>query len=447
MGWEHVGKGEGSESLPILKIDKNVRFRFVGPSLVPEIADNKKYADGPLQSWTHWAPDELAEKCGGARSIRCIDVRNGCLFHTEPLKWRSGKNNNVNVVVYEDVDVKKKTYGSRKIVVFQGGVQVFGTIREQAASIGVSPDQVDWVLSKTGKGLQTTYTAVPITDVLDKTFDIMEFDEQPNYADDDVPQLVDFTKFDSFKEMTPDDQRAWYENLMKANEKPPEEGDAPAAAGTEPPGPPAGAPGTQAATPPANGTKISLPGKRPPGRPSNAEKAATTAAAPPKAPAPPKPAGPSPEQIAYQNACTVADTTGVSMKDSEFLDFITEQDGPNEEYGVTQEMIDAAKLVKAGPPAPPAAAAPPKAPAPPKPAPAAAPEPEAGTDVTELTSKLLQLTKSSPVLKDFKKMRKFLDKCANGAKAVGKIEDPELLLELIALCEAGDEAIEEQLAD
>jgi hypothetical protein len=257
--------------------------------------------------------------------------------------------------------------------------------------------------------------------------------------------LVDFRQFDSFKALDAAGQRAWYEKLLKEGEEKNEPetpaGEAVAALQETAPTP---------AVKPAGG-KITL------AKPATGKPAAATPPAPPapkpapsaaKTPPPPPQAAktaPNPAHAAWEKACAVLDPWGVALGESENVDQVVEI-GISAEYQIDQEMLDAALLVQAGepektvtlaktPPPPPPAA---------KPAPTA-PAADAGddADVPALQARLLQLTKSSPVLKNFKNMSTFAKTCFGGAKAVGKIEDAELLASLIEICENGDDAIKE----
>jgi hypothetical protein len=452
MGWKDVGPG-GSSSLPLLKVDKPVRIRIIGGKSCPDIADSKKFADGAQQAWTHWAPDELAESLGGSRSTPCIDVKNGCIFHQEPLKWRSGKSNWVNIVVYEGADGRKMSYDSRKILVFTGGVKIFQQIFEQSNGMDLDPDEVDWQISKSGKGRDTVWVATMIQKLMDETISLNEFEEQPEFADEEYPMLIDVFQFDAFaKDMTPATQREWYEKLVT-----PKEGaeTAPATASetsAEPPAAPAGAATKPVAAAPKIGIKT--PGAKP-GRPPKAkEEPAAEATATPVAAAKTKP---NPAYAEYIAATEMLDPWGVDMLHSEYLDFMADMEGPDTEYGITTEHIAAAKLARGGAPSetisvgpatPPKPAAPAAKPTLPKPAPAAAvaAEPEAAAEgIEDARAKLLTLTKSSVLLKSFKPMNKFLKTLAGGVKSVNAIEDLELVNDLIELIESGDENVQSAL--
>ena len=432
MGWNRVGKGEGAgDALPFLKVERPTLIRFIGTTIVPEL-EGTKYGEGPAQKWQHWAPDDLAEKIGGARGIQCCGVRDGCIFHQEPLKWRAGKQNIANVVVYEDFDVKKRTYTAKKIMVFQGGVMVFQQIRDQAEAVGRLDDidAVYWLISKTGKGKDTSWTATMIVEddkkPIDKDFDIMEFDEQPAYADANLPMLIDYDEFPGFEEQTPATQREWLDKLLTSSEATPEGTEAPATQGTTdaaPPGPPAGAPGTAAA--PAAGRKITLAGKNAPG--------AATPPPPPAAKAPPPPPAPKgPSKAEVEAAVTLLESWNEGTSHNvEHLQYVIDTAGFSDDYKNAATLLLSLEGSKAPSPPPP---------------PAASNGHAATGNVEELRARLTKAYKQSETLKNFQNMRKFLDGPGGGVKAIGKIEDPDLLLELIAMVEAGEDAIKEAIA-
>lgn len=435
-----------------------MRIRFLGATSAPQL-EGTKYGKGPLQRFVHWPPDDLKELIGN-RATLCLGARKGCIFHQEPLKWNTNKSNYINVVVYEGVNKAGTQYKERKIIMFDCKSTLGDHIKAQCLSLQINPEERDWVLMRSGSGKNdTSYTATMMPSCIDgETIDLTEFPDQDLCADDEITAVIDPDKYNADSPMTPEAQTAWYEQLVSDQEELNNWGDDATAkpkAGTtqrKPPTAPAGAPTAAAGKPAtANGQQITLPGaKRGPGRPPGsgvkaappaAPKAAGKAAPPPA----PKPAGPSP----YDLACKVLDPWGKPMKSSEGLEWLASlepdflESAENAEYAVTQEQIDAAKLVLAGPKkaGPPAA---PKA--------AAQTEPEEATeggddDLPGLQARLLQLTKSVPTLANFKTMRTFLKELGDGATAVSKITDTARLQALIALCEEGDESVAAALED
>lgn len=372
-------------------------------------------------------------------------MKKGCIFHADPLKWGSSKTNHVGVIEYVGYDVKKKKYDDVAILNFPIGVKLAGLIGEQLKAVGKDFDDIDtveWIISKTGSEKATQWSATMLPDVLKDDFSLSEFPDQPNFGDDELPPLVDYDKFDEEKPTTAAGQRKWYDELIAGSEGASDE--------ETPPGPPAGAASATSAKPAtANGKPITLPKpaaaakppaaaaeqpvKRGPGRPPKPP----AAAASPIKPIAKPPAGPTPFELAQKTANPWAGVDGDKRKtfkelDDSEIDFIIDA-GATEESGFTQAQVDAATIIKEGPKS--------KGVTPPEPpADEAADE---GEDLGALQARLLSLTKSSESLKNFKNMKLFLQNCADGAAAIQKIDDADLLKSLIELVEGDEDALKE----
>lgn len=438
MGWKDIGKGKKGE-IPIEKItDKGTRVRFIGPNLFPELAGSK-FEEGVFQRWVHWAPEELKDLVKGP--VPCIGPSK-CLFHQDPLKWRSQCSNFVNAIIYDGVKAKERTYDSKRIVMLDIRTQIGEQIQASASDLGYEIDQVEWILTRSGKGINdTSYTATIIERPLEAKISLKKFEAQEEYADEDFPQLIDPTQFYANRPQTRALQEEWYEKLQEDERELEEESDRNTKAEKENTLATKPLPGKKTA--PAAATKnklIEMPGKRGVGRP------------PMKTPEAKRP--PTKTVSAYEKAQAVLCPSGEPLTpDHEFLDFFaTAKKSEWAEYGITPEIHEAAKIVLAGPSAEPETKRPPKASKAVEEAVEEEEEELAEEAETEennveiLRADLLKHIKSLPTLKNLKNLQKFL-KAASGFSAVSKIEDEEVLQGMIELCESGDEAVSEWLSE
>lgn len=431
MGWADIGKSKKGE-IPIEKItEKGIRVRFIGPNLFPELA-NSKFKDGVFMRWVHWAPDELKDLVKGP--VPCLGPSK-CLFHQDPLKWRSQCSNFVNAIIYDGVKAKERTFESRRIVMLDIRTKIGEQILASASDLGYEIDQVEWILTRSGKGMQdTSYIATIIERPLEEKILLKKFEAQEEFADQAFPQLIDPLQFYSNKPQTREQQEEWYERLQE-DDKELEEGSSENTRTEKDNTLPKSLLGTKAKT------KIEMPGKgatRPPLKAETKRPPLKTAVK---------------VLSEYEKAQQVLDPSGEPLTpDHEHLEYFA--NAPKAEwadYEITKEIQEAAKIVLAGPQEDeedeaPAVKRPPLK----KATKQVEPEPEEedeelGDDVEELRASLLQHIKSLPSLKGLKNLQKFL-KNAAGVTAVSKIEDIGDLQGMIELCESGDEAVAEWLA-
>lgn len=404
MGWDKVGVKGGGDSLPIVKIDKPTRLRLIeGPG---------KYAE-PQDRWQHWAEGEAAKHIKGP--VGCIGARQGCIFHVEPLKFRTSKQFVMNCIVYE-TDAKGNVTGS-KIAVLSGN-QIFEQMKNQCTMVNADPTAIDWLVGKTGTGKQTTYTVsmVPGGPIDGNIPDLSRFESQGDLAAEENPKLVDFDKFDGFRKRTPAEQQQWYEDQMAAAEPSLETEDAAAAT---PAAPVAARPAAPAfAAPPVPATvapkpKITMP-----------PKAAPKLAPPAPKPAP-KPAAPSLDQLK-----AAADPWGEKTfgeLDAETLTFIANTDGFTDEHKqIASTLLNATSA-----------------------APAAAPAVSNGAatlDEAAMRTELGEIIKSSAILKGFPNMKKFFTLAGNGDKKALAALDGDELAQLLDIARQGDDVIAQAIA-
>ncbi len=398
MAWTTEELSE-SKPLPLLKLekDKPVRIRILAPQIAPAISADSIYAKGTWDKAKHFPPDEV-KLVIGARPVDCIGIRNACIFHEGLLSWDTTYDNLINVVVYEGVSPREKTFTDSFILGLNMKLSLWKNMGEQLALLGFEKNQlwaVDWIIVKTGDGqYNTKYNCTAIPDTLEPEIDLVQFPAQEEYADIEVPAIIDFRKFYPNVLTTPQQQEEWYNNAQaKAAQKSPQEYAAAAQQSTVAHAVmPALNSGQQLmGIPPAmrNVTQVPAPQQitmqsggeapkrrgRPPGSTNNTKipvaqlnpvitqmpqmvtvaQLRTGTIPPAIAPvAPPVIKTIDPSQ-AYNDACLLVDPWGQTLKDSQYIEFIVNADAAQQqEYVLTPEIVAAAKLVKAGPPIPPA---------------------------------------------------------------------------------------------
>ncbi|SRR6266567_1453858 len=486
MAWT-VEELSESKPLPLLKLEKDhpVRIRILSPQVAAAIPADSLYAKGTWDKSKHFPPDDVKAVIG-ARPVDCIGIRNGCIFHEGLLSWDTTYDNLINVVVYDGVNAKEKTYTESFILGFNMRLSLWKSMGEQLSMLGLEKNQlwaIDWIIVKTGEGqFNTKYNCTAISDTLDQEINLLEFPAQEEYGDTDLPMLVDFRKFYLNPLTTPQQQEEWYnsaqtkaalksasENVGTHNTALPQSKvmSLPTSAGL-----PSVPPGLRNVTPvavPAVQQITMQSGEKKRGRPpKNAipveELHSTITQAPVIIPMSglkvsptigkinqmPVPVVKPNVRVAYDAACALVDPWGVDLLHSEYLQFIaeatTEQLG---EYSLTAELVAGAQLVLAGPPVEaivkPVLPGLPKLPGQVMPTPTAVVVP-VGSAVSDLDASRAELTKilmSLPVFKSPANIMQFLKLFfPDGTiRTVRQINDVEHLKQIIEFASQGNDAV------
>ncbi len=480
MAWT-VEELSESKPFPLLKLEKDqpVRLRILAPQNAPAITLDSIYANGTWDKSKHFPPDDVKAVIG-ARPVDCIGIRHGCIFHEGLLTWDTSYDNLINVVVYQGVNAKEKTYTESFILGLNMKLSLWKNMGEQLGLLGFEKNQlwaVDWIIVKTGEGqYNTKYNCTAISDPLDQEINLLEFPAQADYGDSELPMIIDFRTFYPNPLTTPQQQEEWYNNAqIKASLKAASEvvGSQHAAL----PNPkvmqlPAGLPPTLRnvtqtasvnAPPPVqqitmqSGTEAKKRG-RPAGSTKNtmipvAQLNPTITQAPQIMPlsaikAPPtigKITVPAPlkHTSAYEVACAILDPWGNALKDSEHLEFIAIATPDQQaEYGLSPEVVAAAVTVKAGPVAAPVVVKPslPKLPG------QSTPVAVVSTEVNDLDTHRASLTKilmSLPVFKNPANIMQFLKLFfpEGNIRTVRQITEVDALTQIIEFASQGNEAV------
>jgi hypothetical protein len=483
MAWT-VEELSESKPLPLLKLEKDVpvRIRILAPQIAPAILADSIYANGTWDKAKHFPPDDVAAVIG-KRPCDCIGIRNACIFHESLLAWDTTYENFINVVVYQGINAKEKTYAESFILGLNMKLSLWKNMGEQLSLLGYEKNQlwaVDWMIIKTGEGqYNTKYNCTAISDVLEAEINLEEFPAQAEYGDNESPMLIDFRKFYPNPLTTPQQQEEWYNNsqakaaLKSASDNvgqhvPNPRVQAIAAPTVALQAPPT-LPGIRNVTPVATAVPVKQitmqsgnePKKR--GRPAGSGKNTTIPVAElnpeiTKVPAIgqlPAPPAPVKTVSAYETASKVLDPWGVEMLNSEYLQFIVDaEEDQYAGYNLTPEIVTAATLVLAGPPVEPVVVKPilpglPKLPgqgAVVVAAPVVEHHPITTADVSTVDLHRATLTKllmSLPVFKNPANIMQFLKLFFpdGTVRTVRQINDVDSLTQIIAFAEQGNDAV------
>lgn len=166
--------------------------------------------------WQHWASGTLSANVKAP--FLCIGAREGCIFHDEPLKFRSSKSYLMNVVVYPDGQVH-----DRHVKILSAN-KIFESIFDQARVARIPLDSLvshDVIVTKRGGGLRTVYDVSVLATTLEPGEVDLETlpDQEPSFACVENPKLVDYRLFESLQAMTPDEQGIWYDRMMSGDDE------------------------------------------------------------------------------------------------------------------------------------------------------------------------------------------------------------------------------------
>lgn len=493
MAWT-VEELSESKPLPLLKLekDKPVRLRILSPQIASAIPVDSYYANGTWDKAKHFPPDDVKSVIG-ARPVDCIGIRHGCIFHEGLLAWDTTYDNLINVVVYDGVDARAKTYTESFILGLNMKLSLWKNMGEQLGLLGYEKNQlwaVDWIIVRTGDGqYNTKYNCTAIPDTLDQEIDLLEFPAIEEYNDSSLPMLIDFRKFYPNPLTLPSQQEEWYNNaqakamLKAASDGVPSGGNsAPRAsaqvvhavlpAAPQLPGVPVGMRNVTASVPPVAVSQITMQSTetvkkrgRPAGTTKNtqipvAQLNPTITQAPrimsmSEVGKPPTigkivvPAAPSQLNLraVYDAACLIVDPWGSPLSSSQYIEFIVNATAEQqEEYTLTSEVIAAAKLVQAGPPV--SAPVVPQLPKLPGQAITVSPVVQQdSSEVDDLRGKLTRNLMSLSVFKNPTNIMSFLKIFfpEGNIRTVRQITSVEMLQQILEHTEQGNEAIAQML--